>query len=163
MAKPPFLDGLCLSLHILWTIHTWLIWNKGTAWPESEYFIGDTSIGLFFLMLLFSSGLLTTWLQCYAMWPKIVDGKGISGSIDTNWFKPTFTLAIRHNAPVRSVRKSCLYIQNIFLFFSFQVLRRLRYDFPGLLLHFLQSSSSWLKILMVEKLIVKNLSTLGGL
>ena len=49
------------------------------------------------------------------------------------------------------------------LFFSFQVLQRLRYDFPGLLLLFLQRSSSWLKILMVEKLIVKNLSTLDGL
>ena len=68
------------------------------------------------------------------------------------------TLAIRHNASVRLVRKSCLYIQNIFLFFSFQVLQRLQYDFPGLLLDFLQRSSNWLKILMVEKLIVKNLS-----
>ena len=35
--------------------------------------------------------------------------------------------------------------------------------FPGLLLDFLQRSSSWLKILMVEKLIVKNLLTLDGL
>ena len=50
-----------------------------------------------------------------------------------------------------------------FLFFSFQVLQHLGYDFPGLLLVFLQRSSSWLKILMVEKLIVKNLSTLDGL
>ena len=34
------------------------------------------------------------------------------------------TLAIGHNARVRSVQKSCLYIQNINLFFSFQVLQR---------------------------------------
>ena len=54
------------------------------------------------------------------------------------------TLAIRHNARVRSVQKSCLYIQNIFLFFSFQVLQRLRYDFPGLLLDFLQRSSTFI-------------------
>ena len=50
-----------------------------------------------------------------------------------------------------------------FLLLSFQVLQHLRYDFPGLLLVFLQRSPSWLKILMVEKLIVKNLSTLDGL
>ena len=73
------------------------------------------------------------------------------------------TLAIRHNARVWSVQKLCLYIQNIYLFFSFQVPQRLRYDFPGLLLDCLQRSSSWLKILMVEKLIVKKLSTLDGL
>ena len=35
-----------------------------------------------------------TWLQCYTMWPKIVDGKNISGSTDTNWFKPNFTWII---------------------------------------------------------------------
>ena len=34
------------------------------------------------------------WLQFYVMWPKIVDGKNIYGSIDTNWFKPTFTWII---------------------------------------------------------------------
>ena len=51
------------------------------------------------------------------------------------------TLAIRHNARVRSVRKSCLYIQNINLFFSFQVLQRLRYNIPGLLLDILQRFS----------------------
>ena len=61
------------------------------------------------------------------------------------------TLAIRYNTRAQSVQKSCLYIQNIFLFFWFQVLQRLRYDSPGLLLVFLQRSSSWLKILMVEK------------
>ena len=42
------------------------------------------------------------------------------------------TLAIRHNARARSVRKSCLHIENI-LFFSFQVPQHLRYKFPGLL------------------------------
>ena len=47
-----------------------------------------------------------------------------------------------------------------FLFFSFQVIQRLRYDCPGLLF---AEIFSWLKILMVEKLIVKNLSTLDGL
>ena len=36
------------------------------------------------------------WLQCYATWPEIVDGKNISGSIDTNWFKPNFTWKINH-------------------------------------------------------------------
>ena len=30
------------------------------------------------------------WLQYYATWPKIMDGKNISSSIDTSWFKPTF-------------------------------------------------------------------------
>ena len=70
------------------------------------------------------------------------------------------TLAIRHNARVRSVRKSCLYIQNINLFFSFKVLQQLRYNIPGLLLDILQRSSSWLNISMVEKLIVKHLSTI---
>ena len=69
------------------------------------------------------------------------------------------TLAIRHNARMWSVRKSCLYIQNIYLFFSFQV----RYNIPGLLLDIFQRSSSWLNISMVDKLIVKNLSTLDGL
>ena len=47
-----------------------------------------------------------------------------------------------------------------FLFFSFQVIQQLRYVFPGLLF---AEIFSWLKILMVEKLIVKNLSTLDGL
>ena len=46
-----------------------------------------------------------------------------------------------------------------FLFFSFQVIQHLRYDFPGLLF---AEIFSWLKILMVE-LIVKNLLTLDGL
>ena len=73
------------------------------------------------------------------------------------------TLAIPHNARVRSVRKSCLYIQNIYLFFSFQVLQRVRCNIPGLLLDILQRSASWLNISMVDKLIVKNLSTLDGL
>ena len=45
-------------------------------------------------MLLLSSGLLTTWLRCYATWPIIVDGKYISGSIDTYWYKPNFTWII---------------------------------------------------------------------
>ena len=39
----------------------------------------------------------------------------------------------------------------------------IRYNIPGLLLDILQRSSSWLKIPMLEKLIVKNLSTLDGL
>ena len=47
-----------------------------------------------------------------------------------------------------------------FLFFSFQVIQQLRYVFPGLLF---AEIFSWLKILMVEKLIVKSLSTLDGL
>ena len=47
-----------------------------------------------------------------------------------------------------------------FLFFSFQVIQPLRYDFPGLLF---AEIFSWLKILMMEKLIIKNLSTLDGL
>ena len=34
-------------------------------------------------MLLFLSGVLTMWLQCDAMWPKILDGKNIYSSIDT--------------------------------------------------------------------------------
>ena len=55
---------------------------------------------------------------------------------------------------------SRVYICRIFLFFSFQVIQHLRYDFPGLLF---AEIFSWLKILMVEKLIVKNLSTLDGL
>ena len=45
-------------------------------------------------MLLFLSMLLTTWLQCYGTWPKIVNGKNISGSIDTSGFKPNFTWKI---------------------------------------------------------------------
>ena len=64
---------------------------------------------------------------------------------------------------MRSVWKSYLYIQNIYLFFSFQVLQRLRYNIPGLLLDIFQRSSSWLNISMVDKLIVKNLSILDGL
>ena len=70
------------------------------------------------------------------------------------------TLAIRHNARARSVRKSCLYMQNMFCSFRsrfFSVYDMIFLDF------YLQRSSSWLKILMVEKLIVKNLSTLDGL
>ena len=47
-----------------------------------------------------------------------------------------------------------------FLFFSFQVIQQLWYVFPGLLF---AEIFSWLKILMVENLIVKNLSTLDGL
>ena len=47
-----------------------------------------------------------------------------------------------------------------FCFFSFQVIQQLRYVFPGVLF---AEIFSWLKILMVEKLIVKNLSTLDGL
>ena len=61
-----------------------------------------------------------------------------------------------------SARHSCA-IGSEVVFFSFQVLQRLRYDIPGLLLDILQRSSTWLKIPMVEKLIVKNLSTLDGL
>ena len=56
--------------------------------------------------------------------------------------------------------ESRFYICRIFLFFSFQVIQQLRYVFPGLLF---AEIFSWLKILMVEKLIVKNLSTLDGL
>ena len=60
---------------------------------------------------------------------------------------------------VRSVRKSCLYMQNIFCSFR-SIILRLGYDLPGLLF---AEIFSWLKILMVEKLIVKNLSTLDRL
>ena len=70
------------------------------------------------------------------------------------------TLAIRHNARARSVQISCLYMQNIFCSFRsrfFSIYDMIFLDF------YLQRSSSWLKILMVEKLIVKNLSTLDGL
>ena len=73
------------------------------------------------------------------------------------------TLAIRHNARVWSVRKSCLYIQNINLFFLFQVLQRfdiIYLDFYWISCRDLPSS---LKISMVEKLIVKIWSTLDGL
>ena len=42
------------------------------------------------------------------------------------------TLAFRHNPHAWLVRKSCLYMQYI-LFFSFQVIQHLQYDFPGLL------------------------------
>ena len=55
---------------------------------------------------------------------------------------------------------SRVYICRIFLFFSFQVIQQLRYVFPGFLF---AEIFSWLKIFMVEKLIVKNLSTLDGL
>ena len=61
---------------------------------------------------------------------------------------------------VRDRFDSPVYICRIFLFFSFQVIQQLRYVFPGLLF---AEIFSWLKILMVEKLIVKNLSTLDGL
>ena len=61
---------------------------------------------------------------------------------------------------VRDRFDSRVYICRIFLFFSFQVIQQLRYVFPGLLL---SEIFNWLKILMVEKLIVKNLSTLDGL
>ena len=62
----------------------------------------------------------------------------------------------------RSVRDrfdSRVYICRIFLFFSFQVIQQLRYVFPGLLF---AEIFSWLKILMVEKLIVKNCQPLMG-
>ena len=61
---------------------------------------------------------------------------------------------------VRDRFDSRVYICRIFLFFLFQVIQQLRYVFPGLLF---AEIFSWLKILMVEKLIVKNLSTLDGL
>ena len=62
---------------------------------------------------------------------------------------------------VRDRFDSRVYICRIFLFFSFQVIQQLRHVFfPGLLF---AEIFSWLKILMVEKLIVKNLSTLDGL
>ena len=61
---------------------------------------------------------------------------------------------------VRDRFDSRVYICRIFLFFSFQVIQQLRYVFPGLLF---AEIFSWLKILMVEKLNVKNLSTLDGL
>ena len=61
---------------------------------------------------------------------------------------------------VRDLFDSRVYICRVFLFFSFQVIQHLRYVFPGLLF---AEILSWLKILMMEKLIVKNLSTLDGL
>ena len=61
---------------------------------------------------------------------------------------------------VRDLFDSRVYICRIFLFFLFQVIQHLGYDFPGLLY---AEIFSWLKILMVEKLIVKNLSNLDGL
>ena len=61
---------------------------------------------------------------------------------------------------VRDRFDSRVYICRIFLFFSVQVIQQLRYVFPGLLF---AEIFSWLKILMVEKLIVKNLSTLDWL
>ena len=61
---------------------------------------------------------------------------------------------------VRDRFDSRVYMCRIFLFFSFQIIQQLRYVFPGLLF---AEIFSWLKILMVEKLIVKNLSTLDGL
>ena len=56
---------------------------------------------------------------------------------------------------VRDRFDSRVYICRIFLFFSFQVIQQLRYVFPGLLF---AEIFSWLKILMVEKLIVKNVN-----
>ena len=61
---------------------------------------------------------------------------------------------------VRDRFDSRVYICRIFLFIWFQVIQQLRYVFPGLLF---AEIFSWLKILMMEKLIVKNLSTLDGL
>ena len=69
-------------------------------------------------------------------------------------------LSLFGTALVRDRFDSRVYICRIFLFFSFQVIQQLRYVFPGLLF---AEIFSWLKILMVEKLIVKNLSTLDGL
>ena len=71
------------------------------------------------------------------------------------WRLPLFGTTL-----VRDRFDSRVYICRIFLFFSFQVIQQLRYVFPGLLF---AEIFSWLKILMVEKLIVKNLSTLDGL
>ena len=62
---------------------------------------------------------------------------------------------------VRDRFDSRVYICRIFLFFLFQVIQQLRYVFPGLCKY--AEIFSWIKILMVEKLIVKNLSTLDGL
>ena len=66
-----------------------------------------------FLMLLFSFGLLTTWLQYNATWPIIVVGTNISVSIDTNWFKPNFTRKyfLRSFSPFRWFKKgSCQFL-----------------------------------------------------
>ena len=68
-------------------------------------------------------------------------------------------LSLFRTTLVRDQFDSRVYICRIFLFFSFQVIQQLRYVFPGLLF---AEIFSWLKILMVEKLIVKNLSTLDG-
>ena len=80
---------------------------------------------------------------------------------DWSFFRHAFSrLSIFGTTLVRDRFDSRVYICRIFLFFSFQVIQHLRYDFPGLLF---AEIFSWLKILMVEKLIVKNLSTLDGL
>ena len=79
----------------------------------------------------------------------------------------SYFLNMRFRDSRYSAQRSCtvgsevvfIYVE-YFLFFSFQVIQHLRYDFPGLLF---AEIFSWLKILMVEKLIVKNLSTLDGL
>ena len=79
----------------------------------------------------------------------------------TGLFPHTFSrLSLFGTTLVRDRFDSRVYICRIFLFFSFQVIQQLRYVFPGLLF---AEIFSWLKILMVEKLIVKNLSTLDGL
>ena len=79
----------------------------------------------------------------------------------TGLFRHAFwRLSLFGTTLVRDRFDSRVYICRIFLFFSFQVIQQLRYVFPGLLF---AEIFSWLKILMVEKLIVKNLSTLDGL
>ena len=79
----------------------------------------------------------------------------------TGFFPHAFwRLSLFGTTLVRDRFDSRVYICRIFLFFSFQVIQQLRYVFPGLLF---AEIFSWLKILMVEKLIVKNLSTLDGL
>ena len=75
----------------------------------------------------------------------------------STWFS---RLSLFGTTLVRDRFDSRVYICRIFLFFSFQVIQQLRYVFPGLLF---AEIFSWLKILMVEKLIVKNLLTLDGL
>ena len=79
----------------------------------------------------------------------------------TGLFSHAFSrLSLFGTTLVRDRFDSRVYICRIFLFFSFQVIQQLRYVFPGLLF---AEIFSWLKNLMVEKLIVKNLSTLDGL
>ena len=68
----------------------------------------------------------------------------------------------RHNAHVRSVRKSCSYIKifNLFLFVpGYSVMR---HAIPGLLLDILQRTTSWRRFLWWRSWLVKNLSTLMG-